>query len=462
MSPYVGEARERLYVGSAAGRNHPTITLNKRGWCGRAAHSTVTNSMAAVQLYGERQLAKELTRKRDLRDGRPVWAGTRLPKIRGTELRRSTRADVVIVGAGISGAMLAQSLTEAGLRPLIVERRREALLGSTAASTALLQFELDTPLTELSRRIGSKAAGQVWMASRDAVNELRTRTLRLHIGAAFASRPSLYLAGNVLDARGLQREVRARQKIGLASEYLDRHALRHHFGIERGAAVLNHGNAEANPVQLAAGYLGLALRAGARLRAPHDIVDLHCGRGGVELVTEEGIEIQADHVVLCTGYELAKIVPPSGNRMISTWAIATRRQPQAIWPQRALIWEASEPYLYLRSTEDGRVICGGEDAAFSDSGRRDALTAAKARRIAAGLSRLMPAVDARPDYAWTGTFAANDRGMPTIGKIPGYPNCYAVMGYGGNGITFSMLASRLITAAILKRHLPEAALFGFR
>lgn len=403
-----------------------------------------------------------LTRKRDLRDGRPVWKSFAVPQISGQRLRRSTRADVVIVGAGISGAILAQSLTEAGLRPLIVERRRAALLGSTAASTALLQFELDTPLTQLIRRIGRKAAGQVWIASRDAVNELRTRSHRLKIGAAFASRPSLYLSGNVLDARGLRKEVRARQKIGLASEYLDRRALRHHFGIEREAALLNHGNAEANPVQLAAGYMRCALRAGARLRAPHDIVDLHCGRHGIELVTEDGIEIKAAHVVLCTGYELAKIVPPSGNRMVSTWAIATRPQPAAIWPQRALIWEASDPYLYLRSTQDGRVICGGEDADFSDPVKRDALTQIKARRIAAGLSRLMPAIDARPDYAWTGTFGANSKGMPTIGEIPGYPHCYAVMGYGGNGITFSMLASRLITAAILKRDLPEARLFGFR
>ena len=51
--------------------------------------------------------------------------------------------------------------------------------------------------------------------------------------------------------------------------------------------------------------------------------------------------------------------------------------------------------------------------------------------------------------------------MPTIGAIPGFRQCYAVMGYGGNGITFSMLAATLITAAVLGRKLPEAALFAF-
>jgi glycine/D-amino acid oxidase-like deaminating enzyme len=402
-----------------------------------------------------------LTQKRDLRDGGAVWTAYRVPKVMGTRLQRSVATDIVIVGGGISGAMIAQSLTEAGLRPLIIDRRRAALLGSTAASTALLQFELDTPLTKLATSIGRRKAEQVWRASRDAVNELRTRTHRLGINAHLVTRPSLYLAGNLLDARGLEREVSARQRMGLASEYLDRRTLHHHFGIDRPAALLNHGNAEANPVELAAGYLRQALHAGARFHAPHDVLDIHSGRSRSTLILNDGIEIDARHVVLCTGYELAKIVPASRNMVFSTWAISTLTQPAAIWPQRALIWEASEPYLYLRTTADGRVICGGEDEEFADSAKRDALTAAKTKRIEQKLHRLFPKLDPRAAMAWTGSFGGSLNGMPTIGPIPGYPKCYAVMGYGGNGITFSMLATRLITAAIFGKKLPEARLFGF-
>ena len=403
-----------------------------------------------------------LTRTRDLRDGEPVWTAYREPRILGARLRRSTRADVVVVGAGISGAFIAQALTEAGLRPLIVDRRRAALLGSTAASTALLQFELDTPLIKLSRLIGRRDAARAWIASRDAVNDLRTACGRLGIQAHLQTRPSLYLSGNEIDAKGLQREAAARQRIGLASEMLNRRPLRHHFGIERPAALLSHGNAQANPVELAAGFLRRALSAGAKFHAPHEIVDLEWTRRGTTLLTDDGIEIHAAHVVLCTGYELAKIVPPSGNQVHSTWAIATRPQPQRLWPQRALIWEASDPYLYLRSTDDGRVICGGEDADIENADRRDALTAVKCERIEKKLGRLFPDLDARAVMAWAGSFAASPTGMPTIGEIPGYSRCYAVMGYGGNGITFSMLARRLIAAAILHRQTPDARLFAFR
>ncbi len=382
--------------------------------------------------------------------------------MRGTRLQRSVHAEVVVVGAGISGAMIAQSLAEAGICPLIVDRRRAAILGSTAASTALLQFELDTPLTTLRRTIGPRKAEKVWLASREAVNELRTRSARLGIQAHLETRPSLYLAGNVLDAKGLQREVAFRQRIGLQSEYLDRHALRHHFGIDRSAALLSHGNAEANPVELAAGYLRMALRDGARLHTPHDIVSIDCGRRETTLLTADGIELRARHVVLCTGYELARIVPASGSRIISTWAIATRPQPRALWPQKALIWEASDPYLYMRTTVDGRVICGGEDEAFADAGRRNSLALRKSKRLEAKLHRMFPELDCRAAVAWSGSFGGSRNGMPTIGAIPGYPRCYAVMGYGGNGITFSMLAARLITAAVLGKKDPAAPLFAFR
>ncbi len=402
-----------------------------------------------------------LTRKRELRDGNPVWTSYPAATIAAHRLKRSTAADVVVVGAGISGAMIAQALTEAGMRPLIVDRRGGPHLGSTAASTALLQFELDAPLTKLSAAIGKRKAAQAWIASRDAVNELRTRSRRLRIAAQFKSRPSLYLSGDVLDARGLRHEVKQRQKIGLASEYLDRRALWHHFGIRRSAALLNHGNAQANPVQLAAGYLLQALKRGARLHAPHEVLDIQATPQGSTLLTADGIEIQAKHVVFCTGYELPKIVPAKGARISSTWAIATRTQPGAIWSQKALIWEASDPYLYLRATVDGRVICGGEDEDFSNTEHRDSLTCMKTKRLERKLHRLFPHLDSRAAFSWTGSFGTSPNGMPTIGAIPGFRRCYAVMGYGGNGITFSMLATKLITAAITGRTIPEAKLFAF-
>lgn len=94
-----------------------------------------------------------VTVKRDLRTGRPIWLNRRLPPIRSAALVRSVSCDVLVVGAGISGAIIAEALTDAGLGVVIVDRRG-AVQGSTAASTALLQYEIDTPLSVLAERIG--------------------------------------------------------------------------------------------------------------------------------------------------------------------------------------------------------------------------------------------------------------------------------------------------------------------
>jgi glycine/D-amino acid oxidase-like deaminating enzyme len=251
----------------------------------------------------------------------------------------------------------------------------------------------------LARKIGKRSAGRAWLCSHSAVNELRTQTRRLGIQSRLESRPSLYLAGDLLDANGLRREALARQKLGLPSEFLDRRALRHHFDIDRPAAILSHGNAEADPVALAAGFLRHALRAGARLHAPHEVTDLHANRRHTTIATADGLEIRARHVVICTGYELPKIVPASKHRIYSTWAIATAPQPARLWPQRALIWEASEPYLYVRATADGRVLCGGEDETFADDSHRDALLPRKTAALRTKLAKLFPQLDTRAAFA---------------------------------------------------------------
>jgi len=168
----------------------------------------------------------------------------------------------------------------------------------------------------------------------------------------------------------------------------------------------------------------------------------------VEVATRGGPTIRAGHVVLSTGYELAGPASDDGHRVISTWAIATRPQPRAIWPRAAMIWEASEPYLYLRATHDGRVICGGEDEPFEDEERRDALIGEKAAAIARGLERLLPGIDPTPDFAWTGSFGSTASGLPIIRRLARRPRIHAVMGYGGNGITYSRIAAELIATEL--------------
>jgi glycine/D-amino acid oxidase-like deaminating enzyme len=158
--------------------------------------------------------------------------------------------------------------------------------------------------------------------------------------------------------------------------------------------------------------------------------------------------IDARFAVFCTGYEFPKFYKPNGLKVVSTWALATRQQPARLWPGRFLIWQSADPYLYMRTTADGRVLAGGEDEDFADEERRDGLIARKIAAIAGKAGKILPKVDFDATHAWTGNFGASDTGMPVIGPMKGLKRCHAVMGFGGNGITFGMLAAELVSRAI--------------
>jgi glycine/D-amino acid oxidase-like deaminating enzyme len=395
-----------------------------------------------------------------LRTGRPVWFAYRAPAIPTSRLSRDIKTDVLVVGMGVSGAMIAEALTAKGHSVVAIDRRGP-MKGSTAATTALVQFEIDQPLTKLRPIIGEDNANRAWRRSRLAVANLRGRIAETGIECRLADRPSLYLAGNVLGPAALRAEADARAAAGIAAVYLASGALKERFGIARDGALLSHGNLSLDPRLLTAGLLLKAAGRGARLHAPVEAVKFETGGEEVHVATRDGPTIRAAHVVLATGYELADIVPARAHRIVSTWAIATRRQPRRIWPGDAFVWEASDPYLYMRATADGRVICGGEDEDFSDEERRDGLIQKKSAAIARKLARLFPALDTEPEFAWAGAFGTTTTGLPYIGAIPRHPRIHAVMGYGGNGITYAQIASELVATAMGGGKDADADLFGF-
>ena len=401
-----------------------------------------------------------LTDTKDLRSGKALWPTLPHPSIPYSPLTHDVVADVAIIGAGVTGAMAAQALAATGRKVVVVDRRAP-LAGSTSATTALLQYELDTPISVLQKSLGASRAAHAWQRSKLALDTLAAKIQALDLDCDAHRVTSLYLAGNVLNARKLAEEGRLRRAGGLFNDYLPRDLLASQHGISRDAALMSYDNLSVNPLKLAAGFLLDAIRNGAVIHAPVTIDRVDNRRGKVEVRTAGGQTITAQHVVYATGYEIPKKLRSRRFRLQSTYAIATRPQPENLWPGKSLIWEASDPYLYLRTTEDGRVICGGEDESFRDEKRRDALLAKKTKRLEAKLKALFPHIDSHADHAWAGTFGVTRTSLPVIGALPGQKNVYGIMAFGGNGITFSALASELITTLITGGRDPDQDLFAF-
>jgi len=97
----------------------------------------------------------------------------------------------------------------------------------------MLQYEIDTPLQLMAKRIGQDRATRIWRRSRQAVDALRERTERLGIDADTATCGSIYLDRNILDAEGLRRETEARRRAGFEVELLGPAAMEERYGIRR-------------------------------------------------------------------------------------------------------------------------------------------------------------------------------------------------------------------------------------
>ncbi|HEY5336940.1 MAG TPA: FAD-dependent oxidoreductase, partial [Rhizomicrobium sp.] len=344
--------------------------------------------------------ANSATNEKRLRAGNSVWADSPGTKLRPRKLADSTRADVVIVGAGISGAFMAHALAGRYENVIVVDRRPPAH-GSSMASTAMLQWEIDTPLTELHDKIGASAA-RAWRRSYRATQDLVKVAQLENIRCGLERKQSLYLAGGDMGFRGLESEMRARHRAGLPGEYLNAATLRARFGIDRTGAILSPGSAMANPVQLATGILRRAMAKGVKFYSPVEIKNVVATGHGVILDTG-GHFIEAKQAVFCTGYELLKGLPTKGTKITSSWAIATRpRAHYPRWLDSTLVWEAATPYLYMRTTPDGRLVIGGEDEDIDLASYRARSIPHKSARLAAKAKKLIPDLELSVSHRWTG------------------------------------------------------------
>src|SRR5688500_12130237 len=167
-----------------------------------------------------------------LRPGVSIWEllGGKPPPC--PPLRDDQQCDVVIVGAGISGGIIALHLARAGLDVIVLDRR-DPLAGSTLACTSLLQYELDHSVLSLERSIGRANAHRAYRACYAALQQFPAFVASLSDDCDLRRRPSLYVAGQAMNGDALREEAAIRRSLDIDAAYLDERELAHRFGIRR-------------------------------------------------------------------------------------------------------------------------------------------------------------------------------------------------------------------------------------
>lgn len=396
-----------------------------------------------------------------LKSGYPWWA-IRSGLIRDyPRVDADVRCEVAVVGAGITGALIADELVAHGHDVVVVDQR-EVGWGSTAASTALLQYEIDTHLLDLRRHVGRAAADRAYLACAEAVRSLEALAASLP-PCDFRPQASLYVASRRADVETLVAECRARAAIGLPVQWLDAAEIAQD-GIRAHGAIRSDLGAGIDPYRLAHHLLARVVARGGRVFDRSRVETVEPGKRDVVCRVEGRYRLRCRHLIVAAGYAAQAWLPHPVAANRSSYAFVTDVLDDATLGslRSTMLWETARPYRYLRSTGDGRLVIGGEDDAVDIPARRDRRVHLKAAALARRVARLVPRLQVQPTFAWAGTFAETDDGLPWFGAHPSLGSrVLFAMAYGGNGITYSAIGASLLLMALRRRPHPLAGLFSF-
>lgn len=398
----------------------------------------------------------------DLYSGFPYWLIKNPLFNHIHELRENIYTDIAIIGSGITGALVAHELCSHGFKCAVFDKRAIAT-GSSAASTAQLQYEIDVPLHELLKKVSERTAVTAYKASLQSITDIETVFRKTRLDAEFERKSSLYLASDSKGLKEIGKELEARMKYGIPVAFLAADDLKSAYNIERPGALKNNEAAQMDTYKSAISLLQYHHKKNGLDLYPYTDIVKHQGTAtGYDLYTASGKIITCKYLVIASGYEAGKFLPEKVMDLLSTYALVTEpMRPDQLWHEESLIWETARPYFYLRTTRDNRIMMGGEDIRFKNEKLRDALLAKKTNKLLDKFKTLFPATDIKCEMAWCGTFSATKDGLPYIGEHPALKNMFFALGYGGNGITFSMIAAQVIRNRLSGTKDERAAVFGF-
>jgi glycine/D-amino acid oxidase-like deaminating enzyme len=398
----------------------------------------------------------------DLRSGDAFW-----PILNGLlntypVLKDNAECDVVVIGAGITGALVAYHLLEAGVNTIVIDKR-EAGAGSTSVSTALLQYEVDTHLIDLIDLVGKEHAERSYLLCRDAILKIEDLVKKLGVECSFKRKKSLYIASSEDDVEIFKREYAARRAIGIDVDFLTEADVAARFTFKYPAALLSHTAAQLDPFKLTHALLTQCVEGGVCVYDRTGVSKIDYAPTGIALTTDRGTTIRAKKIIFAAGYESQEYLKEKVVTFNSSYAFVS--EPMDAFPgwgeEQCLMWESARPYMYLRTTEDGRILMGGEDDPFDGINPRAQRLPHKVDKLRERFQTLFPLIDLDVAYSWAGTFGQTKDGLAYIGAGPDEANTYFALGYGGNGITYSVIAAEILRDLITGTPNPDAEIFRF-
>ncbi|WP_299364445.1 FAD-binding oxidoreductase [uncultured Paracoccus sp.] len=362
-------------------------------------------------------------------------------------LRGESRADVVVVGAGLTGLSAALHLARVGRRVIVLEAHR-AGFGASGRNGGQVGSGQRLEVDDLERMVGRIASRRLW----DMAEEAKALTRDLAAPANVPFHPGIAHAART------QSEVRHAHAIAekLARDYgydkvqpLDREGLR---ALVRSDAYIggdvDRGAGHLDPLALT---LGLARQAEAAGALIHELSHVHRithadRAGGTSIVQAGHGRVICDHVILAAnGYlgglddRIAARVMPINNFVIATEPLGKRAND--VLCENVAAHDTRFVVNYWRLDDARRLIFGGgENVSYRFP--RDI-----AGKVKWAMLQVYPQLhDVKITHAWGGTLAITMTRLPVFTRPA--PNCLSASGYSGHGVALANLAGKLMAQAV--------------
>lgn len=383
-----------------------------------------------------------------------IWmASARTPEFGALE--RDVQADVVVVGAGISGLSTAYLLGRAG-KSVVVLDSGGILSGETERTTAHLASALDDRFVALERLHGARGAQLAAQSHAAAIDEIERIITAEQIECDFARLDGFLFAAVRGGGAELERELAAAQRAGLAGvELVARVPLR---DFETGPAVRFPRQAQFHPTKYLAGLAAAILRDGGQIFTQTKAQEIE-GGSRARVRATSGRTVRASAVVVATNTPVNdRLVIHTKQAPYRTYAIGAATAVGSVLP--GLYWDTADPYHYVRVQSGAAgapdvLIVGGED---HKTGQADDAEE-RYRRLEQWTRDRFPISEIK--FRWSGQVLEPVDGLAFIGRNPmDSENVYIATGDSGHGMTHGTIAGLLITDLILGRPNSWSALYS--
>ena len=387
-------------------------------------------------------------------------------------LAGDVRADVAIVGAGLSGLWAAYHLTSAdpSLRIVVLDAEHVGYGASGRNGGWLSQLIPGDRATYAGGRHGMAGVAALQQAMVDGIAEVVSIAADHHLEIDAVRGGNVVVGTTPAAMTRLQARRAADLRYGLPEtgvQQLTRDELTARIDIHGALGGLHYPDVtRIDPAKLVLGLATLLEARGVTIHEGSRAETITPGR-----VTTAGGVLCAPRILIATeGYSGpllgARRIIPVNSSMIATNVLSDADWDRIGWGAMECLSDGAHTFIYAQRTADGRIAIGGRGNPYrfgSGTGGDGRTSQATVDLLLARLRRYFPGVAVHAAHAWSGVLGVSRDWCASVQFDPatgiGHTN-----GYAGHGVTTAFVASRSLADLALGRSTPATELpwVGYR